>query len=174
MSIINSIETFHTLQQDADHVDIKTIEGAVTLREFIAGTLTYYPAWIKALYVIRAGFVRLLGMTQENMTIQKLTPETTPFETGDMATFFQVYDAQENHYWVASASDKHLDAYLGVMQEPLDNGLSRFHVVTIVHYNNWAGPIYFNIIRPFHHVVVRSMMQAGIRYQRKPSAKQYA
>jgi len=28
-----------------------------------------------------------------------------------------------------------------------------------VHYRSWAGPVYFNTIRPFHHIVVGSMMK---------------
>jgi uncharacterized protein DUF2867 len=34
-------------------------------------------------------------------------------------------------------------------------------VVTNVHYHNWAGPVYLQVIRPFHHVVVTRMAQAG-------------
>ncbi|WP_422698682.1 DUF2867 domain-containing protein [Desulfosarcina cetonica] len=32
-------------------------------------------------------------------------------------------------------------------------------------YRNWTGPVYFNLIRPFHHLVVREMMKAGARRQ---------
>jgi hypothetical protein len=51
--------------KDADHVDVKTVEGTVTLREFAAAMLSYQPAWMTSLYVIRAGFVRALGLTVE-------------------------------------------------------------------------------------------------------------
>ena len=104
-------------------------------------------------------------MTQESMSAPYLTPETVPFTKDEMATFFQVYDAKENDYWIATASDKHLDAYLVVATEALSNGKTSFHVGTIVHYNNMGGPIYFNVIRPFHHIVVSSMMKAGLKYQ---------
>jgi len=45
----------------------------------------------------------------------------------------------------------------------LADGRKRFHIGTAVHYHNWAGPVYFNVIRPFHHIVVSQMMKAGIR-----------
>jgi hypothetical protein len=51
-----------------------------------------------------------------------------------------------------------------VVVEPLTMG-NRFLVVTIVHYRHWTGPVYFNVIRPFHHIVVWQMMKAGARYQ---------
>lgn len=165
MSYLQNIESVQSLLHDNDHFDVKTIEGNVSLREFIAGMFTYHPAWIKALYTIRFFFVRLLGMTQETMPAPHLTPETIPFTKGEWATFFQVHDAEENSYWIATASDKHLDAYIIVASEALENGKIRFHVGTIVHYNNPAGPIYFNVIRPFHHIVVSRMMKAGASYQ---------
>ncbi|MCP5103876.1 MAG: DUF2867 domain-containing protein, partial [bacterium] len=37
------------------------------------------------------------------------------------------------------------------------------HVVTIVHYKHWTGPVYFNLIRPFHHLVIRRMMKAALK-----------
>lgn len=165
MSYHKKIESVQALLQENDHFDVKTIEGDVSLREFIAGMFSYYPAWIKGLYAIRWGFVRLLGMKQETMSAPRLTPETIPFTNGEWATFFQVHDAQENDYWIATASDKHLDAYILIASETLENGKIRFHVGTIVHYNNMAGPLYFNVIRPFHHIVVGSMMKAGIDYK---------
>jgi len=36
-------------------------------------------------------------------------------------------------------------------------------VVTVVRYHAWNGPVYFNMIRPFHHLVVGRMAAAGVR-----------
>lgn len=164
--IIRTLNAVQPYLQQVDHYDCKTIEGDVTLRQFLAGAFNYYPAWIKALYRIRAVFVRLLGMRQDEMPgSMELWAEDVPFVRGEYATFFKVEDAAENQYWIASASDSHLKAYLAVAVEPLENGNNRFHLATIVQYNNWAGPIYFNVIRPFHHIVVRAMMRAGINYR---------
>lgn len=174
MTYLQKFKAVQELVQNTNHFDVKIIEGDVTIREFIAGALSYHPRWIKALYAIRWGFVRLLGMKQENMAIPNLKSEDIPFTKGEWATFFQVYEAQENQYWIASASDKHLTAYLIVANEPLSNGKTCFHLATIVHYHNWAGPIYFNVIRPFHHIVTRSMMKAGIRYSNLQGNVNYA
>jgi hypothetical protein len=163
MSYLLQLQEVKWLNNSADHFDAKTIEGQVSLRQFIAGMLSYYPAWIKALYSIRWLFVRFLGMKQGNFSkTPHLYPEDIPFEAGKWATFFQVEAAQEENFWIASASDKHLSAYIIVAAETLPNQQKRFHVGTIVHYKNWAGPVYFNVIRPFHHLVVSSMMKAGL------------
>jgi hypothetical protein len=163
MSYLLQLNRVSQLQQNADHFDTKTIEGQANLREFIAGMLSYYPLWIKALYGIRWGFVRLLGMKQENIPkAPALRAEDIPFEADKWATFFQVEAAEEEKFWIASATDKHLSAYLIVAAENLNSEQRRFHVGTIVHYHHWTGPVYFNVIRPFHHIVVGSMMRAGI------------
>jgi hypothetical protein len=155
---------FESVLKDADHVDVKTVEGEVTLRQFIAAMISYQPSWVTFLYRVRAVFVRLLGMKQEHIPLAPvMRPEEVPMMRGSKAAFFTVNRAEEERYWLAEVKDQHLNAALGVIAEPLENGRSRFKVITIVHYNNWAGPVYFNLIRPFHHLVVGSMARAGIR-----------
>lgn len=157
-----AVPTLPQLMETANHIDIKTIDGEVSLRQFIAGMLTYSPAWLKFLYGVRWFFVRLLGMKQEGIPQEpKIRPETISFVAGKPAQFFTVQMAKEEAYWFASAAESHLTAHLGVVVEP--GQPNRFHVLTIVHYNRWTGPVYFNVIRPFHHIVVRQMMKAGVK-----------
>jgi hypothetical protein len=156
-----------TLLAEADHVDVKVVTGDVSLPEFVAGMFSYYPGWIKNLYQIRWGFVRLLGMKQAGIpAAAKMRPEDVPMIPGEKAAFFTVTLAEEGRCWVAEAAESHLTAYLGVVMEPLSTRVpsteNRFHVLTIVHYHKWTGPVYFNVIRPFHHLVVRNMAKAGV------------
>jgi hypothetical protein len=152
------------LLEGADHVDVKQVEGELGLREFAAGMLAYEPAWLRALYGVRWLFVRVLGMRQEGLApSMKLTAERVSMRPGDRAGFFTVTMGEEDRYWVVEATESHLTAYLGVVAEPLPAGRRRFHVLTIVRYHRWTGPVYFNVIRPFHHLVVRQMMKAGVR-----------
>jgi hypothetical protein len=50
-----------------------------------------------------------------------------------------------------------------VAREWLGDGVNRFHVATVVNYCHWTGPVYFSVVRPFHHLVVRQMMRAAAR-----------
>jgi hypothetical protein len=164
MRYIETLPQIAALLQQADHVDVKTIESTVSLREFLAAMLSYQPGWVTFLYGVRAVFVRFLGMKQDGMPRpQRLAPEDIAFSPGSDAYFFKVKSAEEDAFFIAEISEKHLDAKLGVIVEPLRDNLKRFHILTVVHYNNWAGPVYFNVIRPFHHVVVKDMAQAGAR-----------
>jgi len=160
---IKQIEELKPLLDGADHIDVKTVEGNVPLNRFIASAFGYMPWWLKMLYQLRAPLVRVLGMKQESLPFQdKLKPEDIPFAKGGKALFFTVAIADVDRFWFAEARDKHLSAYLGCVVEPLVGGRRRYHFATVVHYRDWSGPVYFNIIRPFHHIVVRSMALAGV------------
>ena len=151
------------LTSTADHVDVKTVDGEVSLREFLANMFSYYPSWIKFLYRVRGVFVRLLGMKQEGIPqMKKLLPEDISFTVREKAGFFQVKAAEENRFYLAGATESHLTAHLAIVREPLNDVMNRFHLITIVHYHRWTGPVYFNVIRPFHHLVVNQMGKAGV------------
>jgi Protein of unknown function (DUF2867) len=147
----------------ADHIDIKIVTGRKSLREFLAGSIAYQPGWMTFLYGVRAVFVRLLGMKQGGIPkAVHTTPERVPMQPGAYLSFFKVAAALDNHYWLAAADDKHLKAGILVLGEPLPDGQTRFYLMTLVHYNEWTGPVYFNVIRPFHHLVVTGMSRAGV------------
>lgn len=166
MRYIDTIPDIQPVLQGAHHIDVKTVtvNAPLSLREFIAGMLAYQPGWVTFLYGVRMVFVRFLGMKQPGIPkAPRLTPETVPMIPGEPAAFFNVRLAKEEAYWFAEIKDQHLNAALGVVVEPLTETQKCFHVVTVVHYNHWTGPIYFNIIRPFHHLVVGSMARAGAK-----------
>jgi hypothetical protein len=149
---------------NADVIDIKKVETHLSLREFAVGFLGYQPGWITFLYRVRQIVVPLLGLKQTGMPHPvTLSPDQLPTKPGQYFGFFKVESAEENQHWFASANDAHLRAYLGIVQESLKGPTHRFYVVTAVHHQNWAGPIYYNLIRPFHHLVVYAMIRAGLR-----------
>lgn len=160
-----NIPEMNMLLESADHIDIKMTESKRSLREFVARLLSYQPAWVTALYGIRWGFVRLLGMKQNGIPqATRMTAAEVPMSAGVDSQFliFRVIAVQEDAYWFAQASESHLNATLGVICEALPDGYNRFYVVTLVHYNKWTGRVYFNTIRPFHHLVVGAMMNHAV------------
>jgi len=166
MNYIKKIKSLGQFLKDADHIDVKVATGSVTMREFIASMLSFESWWIVTLYRIRGVFVRILGLEKQDLPDEPfyLRPEDVSMTPGENAAFFIVRAAEDGKYWVAETPvDKHLLAYLGVAVEPVDDGIKRFHVFTVVRYKHWTGPVYFNIIRPFHHLVVGRMIWAGVR-----------
>ncbi|MDB9823023.1 DUF2867 domain-containing protein [Deltaproteobacteria bacterium] len=163
--MIKKIKELDIYFQDIDYSEVKTIEGSKSLREFIAKMLSYYPWWILLLYQIREILVIAFGLVKHEKPdkLPSIAPEDVSFRPGDNVSFFMVSKAEEDLYWVAETpEDKHLIAYFGIVPEKLENGLTKFHVFTSVKYKHWTGSIYFNLIRPFHHLVVYTMMKAGI------------
>ena len=153
--------------EKADFTDVKIFEGETRLREFIASMLSYYPWWIVQLYRIRKLLVGILGLVkhEDPEELPNLQPEDVSFTQGENVTFFKVQCAKEDIFWISeSPDDKHLRAYFGVVKEPLSNSINRFYVITTVFYKHWTGPIYFNLIRPFHHLVVSRMAQYGLMH----------
>lgn len=158
--VVENNSAYQELSADADHIDIKVAESTKSMTEFMASFISYMPAWIRALYGIRWGFVRLLGMKQTGIPKQmEMRPEDLPMEEGAKMAFFEVISAEPASHYFAGATESHLTAYLGLVAEPMEGVMTRYHVITIVKYHNWAGPVYFNTIRPFHHLVVDQMIK---------------
>ena len=168
MEYLLKFKSLEIYYKDADIIDIKVFQGNTTLRQFIASMLSYYPWWIVQLYRIRKLLVGILGLTKHEAPheLPNLRPEDVSFTSGENVTFFTVRSAIEDLIWISETSDdKHLKAYFGVIREPLNNSVNRFHVITTVFYKHWTGPVYFNLIRPFHHLVVSRMAKHGLAHE---------
>ncbi len=154
------------LLENADHADVKTVTGPadLTMRAFMARAFSYKPAWLTALYGIRQGFARLLRIPPgETPAKMHFTPDDVPLVPGEEFLFFVTQDAEEEHYWIGGAEDKHLDAWIVVVVESVDAHTRCFHLLTVVRYNTWSGPVYFNVIRPFHHLIVHLFAREGVK-----------
>ncbi len=168
MEYILKFESLETYYKDADFIDIKVFQGNITLRQFIASMLSYYPWWIVQLYRIRKLLVGILGLVKHEapQVLPNLRPEDVSFTPDENVTFFTVRSAKEDLFWMSETpDDKHLKAYFGVIREPLNNSVNRFHVITTVFYKHWTGPVYFNLVRPFHHLVVSRMAKHGLAHK---------
>jgi hypothetical protein len=168
MKYIQNFESIEIYYKDADFIDIKVFQGNTTLRQFIASMLSYYPWWIVQLYRIRKLLAKILGLAKHEtpQDLPNLRPEDVSFTSGENVTFFTVRSAIEDLIWMSETpDDKHLRAYFGVIREPLNNSFNRFHVITTVFYKHWTGPVYFNLIRPFHHLVVSRMAKHGLAHE---------
>jgi hypothetical protein len=153
-----------SLLAGADHVDVKTVESDLSLREFIAVAIGYRPAWLRGLFAARAVFARLLRLDKPSATFgPPLRPQDISFVPGDEISFFTVRDGAEDRFIIFEAVDTHLVAYLAFLVSPGDHAANRFQAVTVVKYLRWTGPVYFNVVRPFHHLVVHRIIDAAAR-----------
>ena len=66
------VEDIHPFLKGANHIDVKSIDGNVSLREFIASMMSYAPWWLVLLYKIRAVVARVLGLEKQPERVQRI------------------------------------------------------------------------------------------------------
>lgn len=100
MSVISKHKELDIYFKNADHIDVKTIEGDTDLRSFISGMLSYCPWWMVSLYRVREIIVRILGLVRHEKpeTAPSIKPEDLSFKPGEIASFFIVRDAKDDTY----------------------------------------------------------------------------
>jgi hypothetical protein len=149
------------LLDGADHVDAHVMDGTGSVLGLGAGILSYRPAWMAFLWRVRVWLLKALGQGERAVPGSvPLTAETLPCEPGARAGFFTVVRTDRETHWIVRGDESHLEAAMAVCAQPLPDGRSRFSVVTVVRYHNRAGAVYFNLIRPFHHLVVHAAMRS--------------
>lgn len=148
----------------AGHVDVKTVDSDRSLRQLVAAAIDWWPSWLRGLFRARVVLARLLRPRLPVVPrAPRLRPDELPFASGGKVGFFTVAAAIEDRFLLLAAADSHLTGYLAFVAEPAAGGRRRFRLVTVVVYHRWTGPLYFNLIRPFHHLVVWRLARAGAR-----------
>ncbi|WP_338668796.1 DUF2867 domain-containing protein [Pseudodesulfovibrio methanolicus] len=149
------------LLDGADHVDAHSMVGSGTVLDLASGILSYRPGWMTLLWRVRVWLLRALGQDGHAVPDRvRWTAETLPRSPGGQVGFFTVVRTDGETYWIVEGNEAHLEAALAVCGTPLPEGRSRFYAITVVRYHNLAGRVYFNIIRPFHHLVVHAAMRS--------------
>ena len=164
MSVHTDLPELADLLPTSDVIDVKTASGPVALREFIAGSLGHQPPWMRSLYAVRIGLAKLFRLEMTGMPpAGGIRPADVSFTPGDPLSFFKVVRGEEHHYLLLGIKDNHLAAYLAIIVADDSAPEREFKVVTLVDFRRKAGRLYYGAIRPFHHLVVRSMINAGLR-----------
>lgn len=122
------------------------------------------PNWIELLFVFRNWVVGLLGLKTagKNVVRQKLF-ENILFEKGDKIGLFKVFEKTENEL-ILGEDDKHLNFRVSLFLDKFDatNADSSLTISTTVKFNNWFGRLYFIPVKPFHKIIVPTMLKGII------------
>ena len=161
---ISSHQALVCLMDKADDLHDLVVDTDMSLREFMAGALSYMPGWMRFLYRIRKYLVLLLGTRQDGIPdAETIRPEELSFTPGEKGAFFTITGAQEDAYWIGEASDRMIVGHLAVVREELATGSHRFHFLSGASYRHWTGRIYYNLILPIHHLVIRLMARDALK-----------
>ncbi|WP_029897993.1 DUF2867 domain-containing protein [Desulfohalovibrio reitneri] len=146
----------------ADHLEGLSADSRKDLRAFLAG-LSSTPTWMEGLYKARQPLARLLRVPPDKLVFPKVTPDNVPFAAGARYGPFTVRASRENRFWLGGYQAAHLSADLAVLRADGTGGGNRYHLVTAVRYRSPRGKLYFGLVRPFHHLVMRTLAHRAAR-----------
>ena len=123
--------------------------------DIMIGFWTDFPHWVNVLFKLRNFLVKFVGLKgSENDKLKELEK---CIRTGETFGFVSV-PAKNSNETVLLLTDKHLDAYLSVHVESKEKHKT-VSLITLVHFKNKLGRVYFFIIRPFHCLIVKSLLK---------------
>lgn len=120
------------------------------------------PAWVEYAMRLRNTLVAPFGLKTE------MDKNKTAFvREGEKVGIFKIYKVYEDEV-IAGENDKHLDFRVSVHRS--SGKPSTITVTTIVQYNNLFGKAYMTLVRPFHKLVVKSVLKSAIQRFKKESS----
>jgi hypothetical protein len=132
---------------------------ALSVEEAYRAVFGHAPAWADALMKIRGWMVYAFGLKHPTKE-QFLAAEETfhrPAQVGQRIGIFTLQSIEPQEL-IAGEDDAHLDFRVSVFK----GSEATVTVTTVVHINNLFGRIYIAAIKPFHRLIVRSMLQNAV------------
>lgn len=123
------------------------------------------PKWVEKLFSLRNKIVGLFGLkTSENTTDRKKQLDDFKCEPGEQLGLFKVFSKTNNEV-VLGEDDRHLNFRVSLLLGQLLNETEKktLTITTTVHFNNWFGRLYFLPVKPFHKLIVPTMLKGIIK-----------
>ena len=124
-----------------------TSKQLITPEEFRNLTFNHPPKWIDWLMNLRNAIVKPLGLDTESR-------------------FTDMISDRNSNEEIFGMPDKHLDFHVSMYCGDYIEGKQELRITTVVKYKNWFGRVYFFIIRPFHGIIISSLLKSIERKRR--------
>ena len=112
------------------------------------------PKWADNLMKLRDSVDRIFGLKTGK---KNDTSGQEYFPVGSKIDFFTVFDRNENEI-VMAENDKHLNFRTSVMIDKSESDTT-IYLSTIVKFNNIFGRLYFIPVKPFHRLIIKSLLR---------------
>ena len=120
---------------------------------------TSLPAWIKMLLSFRNFIVKFLGLKGGDTNKLKEPEKSVYYPIGSDAVIFKVHNRSNNEIVMAD-NYKLLNFRTSLLIEKLSGKeYGYLYCSTIVQYNNIFGRLYFFPVKPFHRMIVKTMLK---------------
>lgn len=106
--------------------------------EEIANQMMPLPGWATALFKLRNVIADMFGLKADKADVP-----------------FPVISKSDDEI-VVGLSDKHLDFRTAIMADRIGNNVS---LITVVHFNNAWGRVYFSLVKPFHKIIMKTLLK---------------
>lgn len=139
-------------------------QGEIGITEIGKSFFSSGPKWIDKLFAFRNKLVKLFGLkTPGNKTNRQKLLENFKCEKGEQLGLFKVYHKTTNEI-ILGEDDKHLNFRVSLFmdQQNEDKTNKKLIISTTVKFNNWFGRLYFLPVRPFHQLIVPTMLKGII------------
>jgi len=113
------------------------------------------PRWADMLMRIRNAFARLVDIDTGGYKRDTYVSDFYP--VGSRAIYFTVVDRNDNEI-VMAENDKHLDFKVSVLMNR-QGAIATIHLTTLVKFNNSLGRLYFLLVKPFHRIIIISLLR---------------
>jgi hypothetical protein len=128
---------FHDIYQIVANTDKSAAE--------ISKELMRLPAWASWLFKLRNAIVGVFGL-----------------KAGKSDVAFPIISQTETEI-VSGLGDTHLDFRASILKDPEAGTIS---LTTVVHFNNVLGRVYFLPVKPFHKIIMRSLLKRYLKNRR--------
>ena len=140
-------------------------DGIVDSTEIGKSFFASGPKWIDILFSFRNKLVGLFGLkTSEKITDRQKILNNFKCEKGEQIGLFKVFD-KTNDEIILGEDDKHLNFRVSLFIDQQNESKidKKLIISTTVKFNNWFGRLYFFPVRPFHKLIVPTMLKGIIK-----------
>ena len=124
---------------------------------------TSAPKWVQSLFEFREKLARFIGLkTADKKEDRQKALDNFNCEVGQQLGLFKVFEKNQ-HEVILGQNDKHLDFRISIFVDELNDQQKTITLSTTVKFNNVFGKLYFLPVKPFHKLIVPSMMKGMIK-----------
>ena len=148
-------------------------ENRFTPKRVAKAFFTSGPRWVEQLFAIRNHIVALFGLkTSGPSTNRKKQIENFTCQPNEQLGLFKVFHASQNEV-ILGEDDKHLNfrVSLFLTQDPTLPHKKVLTISTTVQFNHWLGRCYFLPVRPFHKLIVPTILKGIIKELEQSNTK---
>ncbi len=123
------------------------------------------PKWIDKLFAFRNKLASLFGLkTSGKIADKQKIIDNFTCEKGEQLGLFKVFEKTSDEI-ILGEDDKHLNFRVSLFIDKENENKTKKNLIitTTVKFNNWFGLLYFLPVRPFHKLIVPTMLKGIIK-----------